>query len=64
MNKAEIIQELRRSACEDECPYFQANYFAWRKVVRACERPELSGWMYDLDIRTLFLLVACALEDE
>ena len=63
MTKAEIIAELRRSAVEDESPWICVEEDAFV----ACIPWKLkSQWMADAceELRTFFLLVACALESE
>ena len=63
MTKAEIIAELRRSAVEDESPWV----FVGEDAFLACVPWKLKHqWMADAgeDLRTFFLLVACALESE
>lgn len=61
MNKTEIIAELRRSACEDEVPFFNADIAAWYTALTWLECDRLSGLTTD-ELRTFYLLVACALE--
>ena len=58
----EIKAELRRSACEDECPFYGIRRDAFRVATgwKEC----FDGWVFDLsddDCRTFFLLVAEAL---
>ena len=65
MTKSQIKAELRRSACEDQEPYWQCNVNGeeWDKTFREYRKLpfENVGWMNDDDCRTFFLLVAEAL---
>ena len=64
MTNDQIRAELRRSACEDANPFFEVEMDAWRAVVR-CELEEESFRprnYNDFYIRTIFLIVAEALE--
>lgn len=63
MTKAEIIAELRRSAVEDESPYWQSADSAWMEAKRWAGPNALMD-LESSGRRAMFLLVACALESE
>ena len=64
MNKRQIIAELRRSACEHDTPWSCENE-AFLVVMNDYLLDDESMLRRGHDgLRTLYLLVACALEDE
>lgn len=61
MTKTEIIRELRRSACEDRSPNWDAKYPAWQVTLNFCLLHEDVCTLTQNICRTFFLLVAEAL---
>lgn len=59
MNKAQIKAELRRSACEDECPPSDIKHAAFMESWRW--RQEYQIYENIDDYRTFYLLIAEAL---
>ena len=64
MTRAEIIAELRRSAREDADPWYGARSVAFVAAAKMCQIGESMGTEQAMKLRTFFLFVACALEDE
>ena len=62
MTKTEIIAELRRSAAEDESPYWQVDDVAWLEAKRWAGPNALMD-LNSSGRRAMFLLAACALEE-
>ena len=62
MTNAEIRAELRRSACEDEWPFHRLAWIALHQVHCWKEPCEWLSEMRRDDMRTLYLLVAEAME--
>ena len=63
MTRSDVIAELRRSACEDAAPYSQVLMVAWHYPLNWTGDYKDMADMHPDDLRTFFLLVACALED-
>ena len=67
MNKADIVFELRRSACEDVDPWMgvhpSAFFVCSNHWLNLAYPAETMGRLGFNDLRTFLLLVACALED-
>ena len=68
MNRKQIIAELRRSAMEDADPWVDVDGIAFSEQLywRTWITPEITSYQADrkIHMRTFYLLVACALEDE
>lgn len=63
MTRAEIIAELRRSATEDRDPWSSVHFHAFKDACAHTMEGEATICLSNGDLRTFFLLVACALED-
>ena len=61
MNKEEIKEELRRSACEDYSPYFGSNGYAFYAALEFRDDGIPLSELNSNDIRTFFLLCVKAL---
>ena len=67
MTRAEVIAELRRSACEDRDPWGVHPHAMYAMLDEFDPTYEGRFSLFALkanEKRTLYLLVACALEDE
>lgn len=60
----EIAAELRRSATEDRKPFARVREDAWLVARRFLCMFEHMCNLPDKSLRTFYLIVACALEDE
>lgn len=63
MTRAQIIAELRRSATEDRDPWSSVQFPAFKDACAHTMAGEETMHLSITDIRTFYLLVACAMED-